>query len=173
MLDRTDVQDIWLLDLSRAPNPLTFDPHLTAPRFGRLMELVGFLSNRDATHTQTCFSSRPRCGRDTLLSIPTISPQVGRATAKAFVARYGKMRAGVWLMPLSGDRQPKPLFQSQAFDQGAQLSRPMVASSHIRRMNRGDGKFTSRAFRLCDKLMVSSTGGACRCGEMMARNCSI
>jgi Tol biopolymer transport system component len=37
--------------------------------------------------------------------------------------RLGKAHAGVWILPLSGDRQPKPLLQSAVFDQrGASLS---------------------------------------------------
>jgi len=71
------------------------------------------------------------------------------------------MRAGVWLMPLSGDRQPKPLFQSQAFDQGAATFSPNGRFIAYTSNESGRWEVYLQSFPpSADKLMVSSTGGA-------------
>jgi Tol biopolymer transport system component len=74
--------------------------------------------------------------------------------------RYGKTRAGVWLMPLSGDSQPKPIFQSEAFDQGAATFSPNGRLIAYTSNESGRWEVYVQSFPAsADKLMVSSTGG--------------
>jgi Tol biopolymer transport system component len=71
------------------------------------------------------------------------------------------MRASVWLLPLSGDRQPKPLLQSQAFDQGVATFSPNGRFIAYTSNESGRWEVYLQSFPLSgDKLTVSSTGGA-------------
>jgi Tol biopolymer transport system component len=63
-------------------------------------------------------------------------------------------------MPLSGDRQPKPLFQSQAFDQGAGTFSPDGRFIAYTSNESGRWEVYVQSFPASnDKLMVSSSGG--------------
>jgi len=75
--------------------------------------------------------------------------------------RFGKVHAGVWLLPLAGDRQPKPVFQSSAFDQIAATFSSngrfiAYASNESGRLEVYVQSFPPSG----DKLMVSSGGGS-------------
>jgi Tol biopolymer transport system component len=159
--------DIWLLDLLRgSKSRLTFDPHsdgspIWSPDGTRLV----FYSNRGGDGHANLFVSTASAAGEEKVLLPADSEDIptswSRDGQSILFARYGKMRAGVWLMPLSGDRQPKPLFQSQAFDQSAATFSP---NGHfIAYMSNESGRWEVYVQSFppsADKLMVSSTGGA-------------
>ena len=159
--------DIWLLDLSRgSKSRLTFDPHSDGgPVWSPDGTQLAFFSNRSPDAHQNLFLiTASAAGVDQLLlqsdsdDIPTSWSRDGQSI---LFTRYGKMRAGVWLMPLSGDRQPKPLFQSQAFDQGAAVFSPNGRFVAYTSNESGRWEVYVQSFPpSADKLMVSSTGGA-------------
>jgi eukaryotic-like serine/threonine-protein kinase len=159
--------DIWLLDLSRpSKSRLTFDPHsdgdpIWSPDGSQLV----FFSNRGVNARLNLFlSTASAAGVDQLLlksdsdDIPSSWSRDGQSI---LFTRYGNMHASVWLMPLSGDRQPKPLFESPAFDQGAGSFSPNGRFIAYRSNESGRWEVYVRSFPLSgDKVMVSSSGGA-------------
>jgi eukaryotic-like serine/threonine-protein kinase len=159
--------DIWLLDLLRgSKSRLTFDPKsdgspIWAPDGTRL----AFYSNRGGDGHANLFVSTASAAGEEKVLLPSDSDDIptswSRDGQSILFARYGKTRAGVWLMPLSGDRQPKPLFQSQSFDQGAATFSPN--GRFIAYTSNESGRFEVYVQSFppsADKLMVSSTGGA-------------
>jgi Tol biopolymer transport system component len=158
--------DVWLLDLSRgSKSRLTFDPHsdgspIWSPDGTRLV----FYSNRGAGgHANLFLSTASAAGEEKVLlpsdadDIPTSWSRDGQSI---LFTRYGKTRAGVWLMPLSGDSQPKPIFQSEAFDQGAATFSPNGRLIAYTSNESGRWEVYVQSFPAsADKLMVSSTGG--------------
>jgi len=159
--------DIWLLDLSRgSKSRLTFDPHGDgSPIWSPDGTQIVFFSNRRAdAHLNLFLSTAGAAGVDQLLlnsdydDLPT---SWSRDCQSILFTRYGKMRAGVWLMPLSGDRQPKPIFQSTAFDQGAGIFSPNGRLIAYTSNESGRWEVYVQSFPpSADKLMVSSSGGA-------------
>ena len=146
--------DMWLLDLLRgSKSRLTFDPKsdgspIWSPDGTQLVFL--FEPGRRRTHT-TCLSARPalrvkrKCSCRRIL---TTSPQAGHATGKAFCSRVtGRCAPACGSCRCQAIASPNHSSNPRHLIRAPQLSLPMVASSHIRQMNRGDGKFTSRAFR--------------------------
>ena len=119
------VSDIWLLDLERAGSRsrLTFDPQSDgAPLWSPDGSRIVFSSNRYGDgHNHIYITSASGAGDDQLL-LPSDSDEFptswSRDGQSILITRFGfKAHAGIWLVPLSGDRQPKPLLQSAAFDQ--------------------------------------------------------
>jgi Tol biopolymer transport system component len=158
--------DIWLLDLSRgSKSRLTFDPHSDgSPVWSPDGTQLAFFSNRRAdAHLNLFLSSASAAGVDQQLlksdfdDFPTSWSRDGQSI---LFSRYGNMHAGVWLLPLSGDRQPKPLFQSQAFDQGAGTFSPDGRFIAYTSNESGRWEVYVQSFPASnDKLMVSSSGG--------------
>jgi len=159
--------DIWLLDLSRgSKSRLTFDPHSDGgPVWSPDGTQLVFFSNRSPDSHQNLFLiTASAAGVDQLLlqsdsdDFPTSWSRDGQSI---LFTRYGKMRAGVWLMPLSGDRQPKPLFQSPAFDQGAAVFSPNGRFIAYTSNESGRWEVYVQSFPPSgDKLTVSTNGGA-------------
>jgi len=159
--------DVWLLDLSRGTkSPLTFDPHsdgspVLSPDGSRIV----FSSNRAGDgHANLFVNSTNAAGDDQLLlasgsdDVPTSWSRDGQSI---LFMRFGKVHAGVWVLPLFGDREPKPLFQSSAFDQGAAIFSPN--GRFIAYSSNESGRFEVYVQRFPpsgDKWMVSSGGGA-------------
>jgi Tol biopolymer transport system component len=159
--------DIWLLDLLRgSKSRLTFDPKsdgspIWSPDGTRLV----FYSNRGSEgHTNLFVSTASAAGEEKVL-LPSDSDDTptswSRDGQNILFTRYAKMRAGVWLMPLSGDGQPKPLFQSPAFDQGFATFSPDGRFIAYTSNESGRWEVYVQSFPAsADKLMVSSSGGA-------------
>jgi serine/threonine protein kinase len=159
--------DIWLLDLARpSKSRLTFDPHsdgdpIWSPDGSQLV----FFSNRGVNARLNLFlSTASAAGVDQLLlksdsdDIPSSWSRDGQSI---LFTRYGNMHSSVWLMPLSGDRQPKPLFESPAFDQGTGSFSPNGRFIAYTSNESGRWEVYVRSFPLSgDKVMVSASGGA-------------
>ncbi len=159
--------DVWLLDLSRGTkSPLTFDPKSDgAPVWSPDGSRIAFYSNRAGDGNANIFvTSAGAAGDDQLLlasdsdDVPTSWSRDGQSI---LFTRFGKAHAGVWLLPLSGDRQPKPLLQSAVFDQGGASLSPN--GRFVAYMSNESGRFEVyvQSFPPSgDKWMVSSGGGA-------------
>jgi eukaryotic-like serine/threonine-protein kinase len=159
--------DIWLLDLSRgSKSRLTFDPKSDgAPVWSPDGSRIVFYSNRAGDgHANIFVTSASTAGDDQLLlssdsdDIPTNWSRDGQ---NILFMRFGKAHAGVWLLPLSGDHQPKPILQSAVFDQGGASFSP--DGRFIAYTSNESGRFEVyvQSFPLSgDKWTVSSGGGA-------------
>ncbi len=158
--------DISLLDLSRgSKSRLTFDPKSDgAPVWSPDGTRIVFYSNRAGDgHANLFVSTASNAGDDQLLlasdsdDIPTSWSRDGQ---NILFMRFGKVHAGVWMLPLSGDRQPKPVFQSSAFDQGAASFSPDGRFVACTSNESGHYEIWVQSFPPSgEKLMVSSGGG--------------
>jgi serine/threonine protein kinase/Tol biopolymer transport system component len=118
--------DIWLFDLARegSKSRLTFDPQSDGdPIWSPDGTRIVFDSNRAGDgHTHLYLTSAGGAGDDQRLTnsdsddFPTSWSRDGQSI---LITCYPRPTAhpGIWLVPLSGDRQPKPLLQSAGFDQ--------------------------------------------------------
>ena len=159
--------DIWLLDLLRgSKSRLTFDPKSDgAPIWSPDGTHLAFYSNRGASGHANLFVSAVGAAGEEKVLLPSDSDDNptswSRDGQNILFTRYGKMRAGVWLMPLSGDRQPKPLFQSPAFEQGFATFSPNGRFIAYTSNESGRWEVYVQSFPpSADKLVVSSAGGA-------------
>jgi Tol biopolymer transport system component len=118
--------DIWLLDPSRGTKSrLTFNPQSDgAPFWSPDGSRILFYSNRGANgHANLYITSASATGDDQLLlasDADDVPASWSRDGQSILFMRFASMNhAGLWLLPLSGDHQPKPLLQSSAFDQAS------------------------------------------------------
>jgi serine/threonine protein kinase/Tol biopolymer transport system component len=159
--------DVWLLDLSRGTKSrLTFDPKSDgAPVWSPDGSRIAFYSVRAGDgHANIFVTSASAAGDDQLLlasdsdDIPTSWSPDGQSI---LFNRFGKAHAGVWILPSSGDRQPKPLLQSTVFDQGAASFSPN--GRFVAYTSNESGRFEVYVQSVPpsgDKWTVSSGGGA-------------
>ena len=158
--------DVWLLDLSRgSKSRLTFDPTsegspVWSPDGARLV----FYSSRTSGGQANLFVGTASAAGDYQLLLASDSDDIptswSRDGQSILFMRYGKLHTGIWLMPLSGDRQPKPLFQSSAFDQGGATFSPNGRVVAYTSNESGRFEVYAQSFPPSgDKLMVSSGGG--------------
>ncbi len=124
------VADVWILDLIRGSiSRLTFDPSsegwgLWSPDGNNVV----YNSNRLGDgHVNLYEKAASGAGDDQLLlqsasdKYPTSWSRDGQFIL--FTNWPLRAKAGIWLLPLTGERQPKPLLQTAAFDQiGGQFS---------------------------------------------------
>ena len=118
------VSDVWLIDLARGnKSRLTFDPQSDGdPIWSPDGTRIVFSSNRSGDgHSHLYTTSTGAAGDDQLLlssdadDFPTSWSRDGQSIL--FTRFVPRGHSGVWLLPLSGDHQPKPLLQSPAIDQ--------------------------------------------------------
>ena len=159
--------DIWLLDLLRgSKSRLTFDPKSDgAPIWSPDGTQLAFYSNRGASGHANLFVSAVGAAGEEKVLLPSDSDDNptswSRDGQNILFTRYGKMRASVWLMPLSGDGQAKPLFQSPAFEQGFATFSPNGRFIAYTSNESGRWEVYVQSFPAsAEKLMVSSNGGA-------------
>src|SRR6266545_4538204 len=147
--------------LTRMGATVTYGSSVFSPDGSRIV----FYSNRAGDgHANLFVNSTNAAGDDQLLlasgsdDVPTSWSRDGQSI---LFMRFGKVHAGVWVLPLSGDREPKPLLQSSAFDQGAASFSPN--GRFIAYSSNESGRFEVYVQRFPpsgDKWMVSSGGGA-------------
>jgi serine/threonine protein kinase/Tol biopolymer transport system component len=157
--------DIWLLDQRGSKSRLTFDPQsdgspIWSPDGTRLV----FYSNRGRDGHPNLFISTASAPGEEKVLLPSDSDDMptswSRDGQSILFTRYGKLRPGVWLLSLSGDRQPELLFQSQAFDQFSATFSPDGRLIAYTSSESGRWEVYVRSFPpSADKLMVSSNGG--------------
>ncbi|MFN2597248.1 MAG: protein kinase [Pyrinomonadaceae bacterium] len=116
--------DVWLLDLARgSASRLTFDPHgdgnpVWSPDGSRIM----FGSNRLSGIGFNLYEKAASGVGDEQLLLRSDAEKYATSWSRdgqtlLFENWAPKSKGAVWLLPLSGDRQPRALLQSAAFDQ--------------------------------------------------------
>jgi eukaryotic-like serine/threonine-protein kinase len=120
------VSDIWTLDLSRGTKSrLTFDPRSDGdPLWSPDGTQIVFTSNRKGDgHDHLYITSATAAGNDQPLLASGENDDYGTSWARdgqsILLERRLQGHMTVWLLPLAGDRQPKPLMQSTAFDEAS------------------------------------------------------
>jgi eukaryotic-like serine/threonine-protein kinase len=116
--------DVWVLDLERDNfSRLTFEPTGDgSPIWSPDGTQIVFASNRAGNGQVNVYLKSSRgAGEDQLLlksdseKYPTSWSRDGQ---NIFFENWApKAKGAIWVLPLSGDRQPKPLLQTSAFDQ--------------------------------------------------------
>jgi serine/threonine protein kinase/Tol biopolymer transport system component len=159
--------DVWLLELSRGTKSrLTFDPQSDgAPVWSPDGSRIIFYSNRAPHgHANLYLTSASATGDDQVLlasdadDIPTSWSRDGQSIL--FMRIASTTHLGVWLLPMSGDRQPRPLLQSAAFDQGAAVFSPNGRFIAYTSNESGRPEVYVQTFPLSgEKWTVSSGGG--------------
>jgi eukaryotic-like serine/threonine-protein kinase len=120
--------DVWLFDLTRGtPARLTFDPQWDfEPQWSRDGSQIVFSSNRSGGGEKVNIYERPAngAGDDQLLLQSDAGKFVLSCSTDGRFVLYenwdylkAKSKVELWVLPLAGDRQPKPYLQSTSFDQ--------------------------------------------------------
>jgi serine/threonine protein kinase/Tol biopolymer transport system component len=158
--------DIWLLDLSRGTKSrLTFNPQSDgSPVWSPDSSRIVFYSSRATNgHANLYLTSATAAGDDQLLlasdfdDIPTSWSRDGQSI---LFTRFTTTHVGVWLLPLFGDRQPRPLLQSAAFDQGSAIFSPNGGFIAYTSNESGRPEVYVQTFPLSrEKWTISSSGG--------------
>ena len=170
--------DIWLMDLARSiASRFTFDPaddalSVWSPDGTRLF----FSSSREGvTQLYQALSDRPGSEEPLLRSdawkaADDISPD---GQFLIYETIDPTTRFDLWLLPLSGDRRPKPFVVTSFGEYGAQFSPDGRWVAYVSNES-GRSEISVQAFPgPGGKWQVSSEGGRCLGGERMARSSSI
>jgi Tol biopolymer transport system component len=160
--------DLWIFDLSRGSRTrLTFDPQSDGdPVWSPDGNRIAFGSNRAGDgHLHLYTTSASATGDDQLLFSSADSDDYpaswSRDGQNILFTRWGTNgRAATWVLPLSGDRQPKPLLQSAAFDQFYARFSPDGHLIAYQSNETGRSEIYVQTFPISGrKAMVSSDGG--------------
>jgi serine/threonine protein kinase len=157
--------DIWLFDLERnSRSRLTFDPAsegepVWSPDGNRIA--FGSTKGSDA-HDRLYVIPANGTGQDELLlsgdidEFPTNWSNDGQTI---LFVRYGKTPGAVWMLPMSGDHQPKPLMESTAFEQTWPTFSPDGQFIAYVSLESGKPEIYVRSFPASGKWQISNGGG--------------
>ena len=163
-VDRFDAQPgIWLLDIARGS--------VTRSTFGAIYESTPvwapdgrsfvFASARDTPPNlflkRLDASEDERLFRNTLQTFPQSWSPDGQSIAHVVVDP--KMRADIWLLPLSGNRQPAPFLQTSFHEYHARISPDGRWMAYVSNESGRDEVYVTRFPRAAGKWPVSSNGG--------------
>ncbi len=119
--------DVWLFDLARGiSSRLTFDPQWDfGPQWSSDGTRILFSSNRSGSGAVNLYEKLASGAGDDQLLLESGSAKFVLSWSRngqfALYENYdysiSRMKVGLWFVPLSGDRQPKPYLQSNSFDQ--------------------------------------------------------
>jgi Tol biopolymer transport system component len=161
------IADVWLLDLTRGSiSRLTFDPSSEGnPVWSPDGNNIVYGSTRRGDgHVQLYEKAASGAGDDQLL-LQSASDKYATSWSRdgqfiLFDNWPVRAKAGIWLLPLNGERQPKPLLQTAAFDQtGGQFSPDARFVAYMSNES-GRTEVYVRPFPLSDdKWQISSGGG--------------
>jgi Tol biopolymer transport system component len=125
ILDADDrLEDVWVADLDRnSTSRLTFDPNadgdpVWSPDGSRIL----FSSNRAGNGQANLYLKSSAGAGDDELLFQSDSEKYPHSWSKDgqnifFENWIPKAKSAIWVLPLTGDRQPKPVLQSNSFDQ--------------------------------------------------------
>jgi len=161
------VADVWLLDVTRGGiSRLTFDPSGEGnPIWSPDGNKIVYSSNRLGGAQVNLFEKAASGAGDDQLLLQTDAAKYATSWSRdgqsiLFESWALRAKAGVWLLPLTGERQPKPLLQAVAFDQaGGQFSSDGRFVAYMSNES-GRTEVYVRPFPLSDdKWQISSGGG--------------
>jgi serine/threonine protein kinase/Tol biopolymer transport system component len=161
------VADVWLLDLTRGSiSRLTFDPSGEGnPVWSPDGNNIVYGSNRLGGGQVNLYEKAASGAGEDQLLLQSASEKYATSWSRdgQFILFENwplRAKAGIWLLPLTGERQPKPLLQTVAFDQtGGQFSPDGRFVAYMSNES-GRTEVYVRPFPLSDdKWPISSGGG--------------
>jgi Tol biopolymer transport system component len=119
--------DIWLIDIARnTPTRFTFDPAIHRnPIWSPDGSRIAFASNRTGVPDLYVKSASGSSNEELLLETSSVKfPTDWSLDGKLILyeERSGKGKNDIWLLPLEGDRTPKPFLQDDFYKRGAKFS---------------------------------------------------
>jgi Tol biopolymer transport system component/tRNA A-37 threonylcarbamoyl transferase component Bud32 len=161
------IADVWLLDLTRdSISRLTFDPSGEGnPVWSPDSNNIVYSSNRLGGGQVNLYEKAASGAGDDQLLLQSATAKYATSWLRdgQFILFENwplRAKAGIWLLPLTGERQPKPLLQTVAFDQtGGQFSPDGRFVAYMSNES-GRTEVYVRPFPLSDdKWPISSGGG--------------
>jgi Tol biopolymer transport system component len=161
------IADVWLLDLTRGSmSRLTFDPSGEGnPVWSPDSNRIAYSSNRLGGGQVNLYEKAASGAGDDQLLLQSATEK--SATSWSHDGQFIlfenwplREKGGIWLLPLTGERQPKPLLQALAFNQtGGQFSPDGRFVAYMSNES-GRTEIYVRPFPLSDdKWSISSGGG--------------
>ena len=161
------IADVWLLDLTRGSmSRLTFDPSGEGnPVWSPDSNNIVYSSNRLGGGQVNLYEKAASGAGDDQLLLQSATEKSATSWSRdgQFILFENwplREKGGIWLLPLTGERQPKPLLQTVAFDQaGGQFSPDGRFVAYMSNES-GRTEVYVRPFPLSDdKWPISSGGG--------------